>query len=81
MDKRTQMTELLNLFKVRPTLSVQQINLILAINSPRKIISALREKGVPIKDRWVEEINRYGRVTHFKEYWVEKDWWQNDHVL
>lgn len=78
MNKHTQMKRLLELFRTTPTLTVQSIIDRLKLNSPRKIISDLREKGVPIKDRYIEEVDIYGQVHRFKEYWVEKSWWEGD---
>lgn len=81
MEKRTQMKMLLELFRTTPTLTVQSINAKVAINSPRKVISDLRGKGVPIKDRYIEEVDRYGQVHRFKEYWIEKGWFEDANVL
>lgn len=81
MDKYTQMSRLLELFRTTPTLTVQSIFERLKINSPRKVISDLREKGVPVKDRYIEEIDRFNQVHRFKEYWIEKEWWDHDNVL
>lgn len=77
MDKYTQMSRLLELFRTTPTLTVQSIFAKLKINSPRKVISDLREKGVPVKDRYIEEIDRFNQVHRFKEYWVEKSYWED----
>ena len=78
MDKHTQMKRLLDLFRTAPTLTVLTIFEKLKINSPRKIISDLREKGVPIKDRYVEEVDRFNQVHRFKEYWVEPSWFEDE---
>ena len=79
-DKNTEMKRLLKLFRNTPTLSVQFIIENLKLNSPRKIISDLRAKGVPIKDRWVDHINPYGQTIRYKEYWVEPSWFEGgDH--
>lgn len=77
-DKNTQMKRLLKLFKSNPTLTVQFIIENLKLNSPRKIISDLREKGVPIKDRYISHINAYGQTIHFKEYWIEPAWFEGE---
>lgn len=77
-DKNTEMKRLLKLFRKTPVLSVQLIIDILKLNSPRKIISDLRAKGVPIKDRWVEHIDPYGKPKHYKEYWIEPSWFEGD---
>ena len=77
-DKNTQMKRLLKLFKTNPTLTVQSINEKLPLNSPRKVISDLRAKGVPIKDRYIENVNADGIWTHFKEYWVEPAWFEDE---
>lgn len=72
---------LLDLFRTNPTLTVQGINARVAINSPRKVISDLREKGVPIKDRYIEEVDRFDQVHRFKEYWIDKEWFENEDLL
>lgn len=77
-DTNTEMKRLLKLFRKTPVLSVQLIIDILKLNSPRKIISDLRAKGVPIKDRWVEHIDPYGKPKHYKEYWIEPSWFEGD---
>lgn len=77
-DKNTQMKRLLKLFKTNPTLTVQSINEKLPLNSPRKVISDLRAKGVPIKDRYIENVNADGIWTHFKEYWIEPSWFEDE---
>ena len=77
-DKNTQMKRLLKLFKTTHTLTVQSINDRMSLNSPRKVISDLRAKGVPIKDRYIEEVNSDGVWTHFKEYWIEPSWFEGD---
>ena len=77
-DKNTQMKRLLKLFQTTPTLTVQFIIENLKLNSPRKVISDLRDKGVPVKDRWIEEANSYGQWIRFKEYWVEPSWFKGD---
>ena len=80
LDKNTQMTRLLKLFQTTPTLTVQFIIENLKLNSPRKVISDLREKGVPIKDRYINHTNAYGQTIYFKEYWIEPSWFEGgDH--
>lgn len=85
MDKNTQMKKLLRLFLARETVTVRQISDILDFNSPRKVISDLRSKGVPIESRYVEEINLDNEIKRFKEYWIPKDlkkeWEDVDNVL
>lgn len=75
-DKKTQMKKLLKLFKTSHTLTVRSIDNKLQLNSPRKIISDLRKKGIPIKDRYIEEVNSEGEWKHFKEYWIEPSYWE-----
>lgn len=77
-DKNTQMKRLLKLFKTNPTLTVQSINEKLPLNSPRKVISDLRAKGIPIKDRYIEAVNADGIWTRFKEYWIEPSYWEDE---
>lgn len=77
MDKRTQMKLLLMLFETAPTLTVQYIIEKLHINSPRKVISDLRDRGVPIEDRYVDHIDAYGQLHRYKEYWIRKEWFDN----
>lgn len=78
MNYDFQTTKLLNLFKEVPVLTVQFIIEDLKLNSPRKIISALRDLGVPIKDRWVEHVYPDGHAVRFKEYWVEPEYWESE---
>ena len=78
MDKNTQMKRLLKLFQKTPTLTVQFIIENLKLNSPRKVISDLRDKGVPIKDRWVDHICFDGQKVRFKEYWIEPSWFEDE---
>ena len=78
MDKNTQMKKLLKLFQKTPVLSVQYIIDVLKLNSPRKVISDLRNKGVPIKDRYVESVNADGQWIHYKEYWIEPSWFEDE---
>lgn len=78
MNYDFQTTKLLNLFKEVPTLTVQFIVEDLKLNSPRKFISALRDRGVPIKDRWVEHVYPDGHAVRFKEYWVEPEYWESE---
>lgn len=78
LDKNTQMKRLLKLFRTTPTLTVQFIIENLKLNSPRKIISDLRDHGVPVKDRWVEHIDPYGQTIRFKEYWIEPAWFEDE---
>ena len=77
-DKNTQMKRLLKLFKNNPTLTVQFIIENLKLNSPRKVISELREKGVPIKDRWHSNIIGKEHLPHYKEYWIEPSWFEGE---
>ena len=77
-DKNTQMKKLLKLFQKTPVLSVQYIVDVLKLNSPRKVISDLRMKGVPIKDRYVESVNADGQWIRYKEYWVEPSWFEDE---
>lgn len=77
MNYDFQTTKLLNLFKEVPTLTVQFIVEDLKLNSPRKVISALRDRGVPIKDRWIEHVYPDGHAVRFKEYWVEPEYWES----
>lgn len=76
-DKNTQMKRLLKLFKTTPTLTVQFIIENLKLNSPRKVISELREKGVPIKDRWHSNIRGKEHLPRYKEYWIEPAWFES----
>ena len=77
-NKKSQEKRLLKLFQTTPTLTVQFIIENLKLNSPRKVISDLREKGVPIKDRYISHIDPYGQTIRFKEYWVEPAWFKGD---
>ena len=72
MDKYSQGKELLALMQEMPVVSVQYIQHKLSLNSPRKVIADLREKGYPIKDRWVNHINAHGQTVRYKEYWLER---------
>lgn len=72
----TQPAKLLELFRTKPTLSVRDINDILKANSPRKLISKLRDKGYPIKDRWVEHEYPDRHRVRFKEYWIDPEFWK-----
>lgn len=77
-NKKTQAKRLLKLFQATPTLTVQFIIENLKLNSPRKVISDLREKGVPVKDRWIDHVDPYGQTIRYKEYWVEPAWFKGD---
>ena len=44
---------------------------VLGIADVRANIRELRDSGIEILDRWVERMNRRGRKTRFKEYWIE----------
>lgn len=44
---------------------------VLGIADVRANIRDLRDSGIEVLDRWVEDINRRGRKTRFKEYWLE----------
>lgn len=44
---------------------------VLGIADVRANIRELRDAGIEVLDRWVERINRRGRKTRFKEYWIE----------
>lgn len=44
---------------------------VLGIADVRANIRDLRDSGIEVLDRWVEDINRRGRKTRFKEYWIE----------
>lgn len=37
----------------------------------RAVIRDLRNMGYDIKGRWVEDVNRYGKKTRYKEYYME----------
>ena len=45
----------------------------LGIADVRANIRDLRDSGIEIKDRWVQSVNRRGRKTRFKEYFIERD--------
>ena len=76
MNKPSQYDVVLDLLQHVPTITVQYIQHKAAINSPRKVISDLRKKGYPIKDRVISHMDAYGGVVRYKEYWLE----QNEHV-
>ena len=76
MNKTTQWDVVLDLLRNTPVITVQYIQHKAAINSPRKVISDLRKKGYPIKDRTLYHLNAYGTVVRYKEYWLP----QNEHV-
>lgn len=44
---------------------------ILGIADERANIRNLRDKGIDVKDKWIQSINRRGRKTRYKEYWIE----------
>ena len=44
---------------------------VLGIADVRANIRDLRDSGIEISDRWVKDVNRRGRKTRFKEYWIE----------
>ena len=43
----------------------------IGIADVRANIRDLRDLGYEIKDRWVTSVNRRGRKTRYKEYWLE----------
>lgn len=44
---------------------------VLGIADVRANIRDLRDSGIEILDRWIKDVNRRGRKTRFKEYWIE----------
>ena len=72
----TQLAKLIDLFRTKPTITVRDIDDILKANSPRKLISTLRDKGFPIKDRWIEHEYPDRHTVRFKEYWVDPEFWK-----
>ena len=60
---------------------LQDGNVITTRTAPDKIgiadvranIRDLRDAGIGIKDKWVSDINRRGRKTRYKEYWLETE--------
>jgi hypothetical protein len=58
---------------------LQDGNIITTRTAPEKIgiadvranIRDLRDAGYKILDKWVSSINRRGRKTRYKEYWLE----------
>ena len=50
----------------------------LTASEMEEVISALRDRGVPIKDRWVEHVYPDGHAVRFKEYWVEPEYWESE---
>lgn len=53
-------------------------NIVTTRNAPQEIgiadvranIRDLRNLGYDIKDKWVTSLNRRGRKTRYKEYWI-----------
>ena len=43
----------------------------LGIADVRANIRDLRDLGYPIKDKWVKGINRRGKMTRYKEYFMD----------
>lgn len=43
----------------------------IGIADVRANIRNLRKAGYPILDRWVKKLNRRGRQTCYKEYWID----------
>jgi len=72
--RESQTKKLLELFESTPVLSVQYIQHKMCINSPRKVIADLRDKGVPIEDRWQTHIRPHGEGARYKEYFLRKGW-------
>ena len=44
---------------------------VLGIADVRANIRDLRDAGVPILDKWVKGLNRYGKKTRYKEYFIK----------
>lgn len=44
----------------------------IGIADVRANIRDLRDLGYKIKDKWVSSLNRRGRKTRYKEYWLEQ---------
>ena len=44
----------------------------IGIADVRANIRNLRDAGYNIVDRWVSKVNRRGRKTRYKEYWMEE---------
>lgn len=72
-NEKSQEEMLLELMQKTPVVTVQYIMHKLSVNSPRKLISALKRKGYPIKDKWIAHIDAYGNMTRYKEYWLEEN--------
>lgn len=72
MTDTSQKKRLLELFEDVPFLSVRTIIRSLDVNSPRKIISNLRDDGVPILDRWESYRGPHGEYKRFKLYYLDK---------
>ena len=59
---------------------LQAGNIITTRNAPEELgiadvranIRNLRDKGIDVKDKWIQSINRRGRKTRYKEYWIEE---------
>lgn len=59
---------------------LQEGNIVTTRTAPEKIgiadvranIRDLRDAGIEIKDKWVSDINRRGRKTRYKEYWIDR---------
>lgn len=58
---------------------LQEGNVVTTRNAPEELgiadvranIRDLRDSGIEIKDKWVQSVNRRGRKTRYKEYWIE----------
>ena len=71
--KMTQQEEILLYMTENETITRLQAACELHIFELSSRIGELKRKGHKIESKWERSVNRYGRVSRFKKYWIKAD--------
>lgn len=69
----TQMQIVLNYLIAGNIITTREAPDELGIADVRAVIRDLRDLGYKILDRWVKGLNRYGKMTRYKEYFIGEE--------
>ena len=72
MGKATQQAKVLNYCNVHGSITVRDMCVELEINSPRKVVSEMRNSPFyTVTDIKESRVNRYGETKTYKRYFIE----------
>lgn len=73
MNKSSQINRILSYLKKYKTITAKEALENIAVERLASRIHDMKERGIPVQDKFVNGVNRFGEPTRYKIYWIEEE--------